>query len=308
MKDGPILIGGLSYSGKTPLRLLLSTHPNIVITRHTRLWTHYYRHFGDLRQSDNFERCLKSLLNSRHILALKPDAHRIRQEFWQGPPTYERLFNLIHEHYAEHVGKPRWGDQLGGIERYADQIFSAYPDAQMIHMIRDPRDRYQASLTSSLSRPGKLGWEIAQWLRSARLAQQNRRRYPDRYLVVLYEHLFKETEKSLRRICSFLNEDATPVIQAMKDMLGNGRSRENAIISLLDAYEHVKDMNRGPSLSNTEMAFIQITSKKVMSAFGYAAERLEFSLRDWVCFLTVQYPLNLTSMMAKHTSYVLKGV
>jgi hypothetical protein len=308
MKDGPVFIGGLSYSGKTQLRLLLSTHPNIVITRHTRLWTRYYRRFGDLRQSDNFEQCLKSLLNSKHILVLKPDAQRIRQEFWQGPPTYERLFYIIHEHYAEHVGKRRWGDQLGGIERYAEQIFSAYPGAQMIHMIRDPRDRYQASLSSSPSRPGKLGWEIAQWLRSARLAQQNRRRYPDRYLVVLYEDLFKAPEKSLPRICSFLNEDATSVIQAMKDSFGDGRNRENAIISVLDANERGEKMSRGRSLSNTEMAFIQTTSKQTMSAFGYAAEGLEFSLQDWVCFLTVQYPLNLTSMMAKHTSYVLKGV
>jgi hypothetical protein len=306
MKDGPVFIGGLSYSGKTQLRLLLSSHPNIVITRHTRLWTRYYRRFGDLRQPANFERCLKSLLSSKDILVLKPDEHRIRQEFWQGPPTYERLFNLIHEHYVELVGKLRWGDQLGGIERFAEQIFSAYPGAQMIHMIRDPRDRYQASRSSSLNRPGKVGWEIAQWLRSAGLAQRNRRRYPDRYLVVLYEHLINDTEETLTRICSFLDEDTAPVIQAMKDELGDGPTTVKWRAA--DTCESSKKNNRARSLSNTEMAFIQIASKQAMSSFGYEAEMLELSMKDWVCFLTVQYPLNLTSMMAKHTSQVLKGV
>ena len=31
----PIFIGGLSYSGKTPLRIMLSAHPNILLTRRT---------------------------------------------------------------------------------------------------------------------------------------------------------------------------------------------------------------------------------------------------------------------------------
>ena len=40
----------------------------------------------------------------------------------QGQPTYACLFALFQQHYAERAGKPRWGDQSGLIERYADLI------------------------------------------------------------------------------------------------------------------------------------------------------------------------------------------
>ena len=78
MSNGPIFIGGLSFSGKTQLRLLLGTHPNIVITRRTRMWTRFYGRFGDLSRPENFERCLEAMLRNKHICALNPDPARIR--------------------------------------------------------------------------------------------------------------------------------------------------------------------------------------------------------------------------------------
>src|SRR5262245_50478355 len=116
MNGGPIFIGGLAHSGKTELGLMLSAHPNIVLTRRTYMWTRFYNRYGDLNRSDNFERCLTAMLRHKYMQVLEPDPERIRQEFWQGPPTYTRLFALFQEHYAERVGKPRWADQLGFIE------------------------------------------------------------------------------------------------------------------------------------------------------------------------------------------------
>ena len=61
---------------------------------------------------------------------LKADPKRIRREFWEGQASYARLFGLIHMQNAESNGKRRWGDELGLIERYADEIFAAFPRAR----------------------------------------------------------------------------------------------------------------------------------------------------------------------------------
>ena len=45
---GPIFVGGLDRSGKTLLRLALSSHPNIAMTRRTYTWTEVYQRYGDL--------------------------------------------------------------------------------------------------------------------------------------------------------------------------------------------------------------------------------------------------------------------
>ena len=135
--NGPILLAGVAHSGKTLLRLALSSHPRLAFSRRTYMWTRFYNRYGDLREPRNFERCLAAMLAHKPTRALDPDPNRIRREFRQGEPTYARLFALFHEHYAERLGRSRWGDQLGFVERYADLIFAAYPDARMIHMVRD---------------------------------------------------------------------------------------------------------------------------------------------------------------------------
>ncbi|UCG25566.1 MAG: sulfotransferase, partial [Chloroflexota bacterium] len=206
---GPIFIGGLSYSGKTPLRLMLSSHPLIVLSRRTYMWQRYYGRFGDLSRPDNLERCLEAMLARKSIQALSPDPERIRREFWRGPATYSRLFEIIHCQFALSIGKRRWGAQIGLIEEYADVIFDDYPAARMIHMIRDPRAR-QGSVPVGRRRAGKTGWETARWLHSARLARRNETRYVGRYLVVSHEALLADREGQLRDMCDFLGERFYP--------------------------------------------------------------------------------------------------
>ena len=106
--SGAIYIAGASYSGKTQLRLMLSAHPNILITRRTYMWQQFYNQYGFLGDPENFESCLNAILTSKHIQALNPDPEQIRQEFKQGTPEYARLFSIIHQQYATRCGKKRW--------------------------------------------------------------------------------------------------------------------------------------------------------------------------------------------------------
>jgi hypothetical protein len=67
---GPIFIGGTSRSGKTLMRWMLSSHPRIVVTRRTEMWTRFYGRFGDLTEPANLERCLRAMLERRQIADL----------------------------------------------------------------------------------------------------------------------------------------------------------------------------------------------------------------------------------------------
>jgi hypothetical protein len=294
MDSEPIFIGGLSFSGKTLLRLILSCHPNIVITRRTYMWTRFYGRFGDLSQRDNFERCLDAMLQFKHMAVLQPDADRIRREFWQGSPSYGRLFGLFQAHFAARMGKPRWGDQLGFVEQYADPIFAAYPMAKMIHMIRDPRQRFKASTATVPGRKGKAGWEVAQWRRSAYLAIRNQQRYPDRYKVVRYEELLTAPEKTVPDICSFLKEKFIP---AMLTLEGAFRMREGEganPLNLEDKQMSAHQLN-GAQIAQSDLTFIQMYARREMMTFAYQPENIPLSAQEWLD-LCLRWPLNLVSM------------
>lgn len=294
MKNGPIFIGGLDNSGKTHLRLALSCHPNIAMTRRTYMWTRAYNRYGDLGQKENFERCLDALLSRKDVRALQPDADRIRREFQQGDATYGHLFALIHEHYAEQLGRSRWGEQEADIEKFADDIFLAYPSAKIIHMVRDPRNRYEEMLRSTPPkiRPGRVGVNTADWLESVRLAGRNSQRYPDNYLVLAYERLVSRPEDTLREISEFVGEDYVPAMLTLDGAIGFGAKTQAGTSSELETGVVEFQLDKLHAASPREVAFMQAFAKKEMSARGYKAQALRFSPFEFLLYYGMDWPVS----------------
>jgi hypothetical protein len=228
---GPIFIGGLAFSGKTPLRMALNAHPRISVHRHAALWTRFHGRFGDLNEPSNLEHCLDVLLADEKVATLAPDRRLLERELSTGPVTDGRLFGLLLEQHALRLGKQRWGEQAQELEHTAAALFDAYPDARMIHMVRDPRTSPLLRREPDL-RAGKLGWEAARWLDSAALALRNRRRFPERYRVVRLEALAACPELVLRCIAAFLEEDYRPeMVEALLDhplLVGAAEPRDAA--------------------------------------------------------------------------------
>jgi hypothetical protein len=231
------------------------------------MWTRFYERFGDLDSDDNLERCLRQMLQRSQVAALEPDVDRLRNDFRRGPRTYGRLFALVHEQYAARHGKPRWGDQTGGLETMATEILDAYPDARFLHMVRDPRDRYVALITKRRGRWLTLERSTMHWIRSAVLALRNARRYPASYKAVSYEDLVRRSEETMRDVCAFLAEDFEP---AMMRMESEPRYEPERLASptgtpLTDAYVGChRDV-----LDRWERGFVGVVAGSEMRAFGY---------------------------------------
>ena len=278
MEHRPIFIGGLSFTGKTQLRMMLSRHPNILISRRTHLWDHFYNRFGDLSKPSNLERCLGAMQAFKSIRVLLPNMELIGMEFSQGPATYERLFALLHAQHARREGKSRWGDQLGFIEHYADRIFAAYPSARMIHMVRDPGARSGESRESSTRSIGRIGWETAWWLSSARLASRHQKLYPKRYLVVCYEQLFAHPEQTMREICDFLGETFYPQMLAVESIEAHSADKQQILLK-------------------RDLHFIYSHARQLMKYFGYDCNDLGLSRQDWILY-ELALPINLLALLA----------
>ena len=299
MEKGPVYIGGLDRSGKTTMRAFLASHPNIAIPDvGSNMWTYFYGQYGDLSQKDNFENCLDDLLHYKHVRFLKPDPERIRKEFWEGETSYGRLFSLFLIHYAEGQGKPRWGAQTGLIERYADHLFVAYPNLKIVHMVRDLRDRYEASL--ALWPNGKLraGGATARWLYSTNLAERHAQNYPDQYKIVRFETLVERTEETLRDICDFLGEKFAPEMLMMagatkyRDKLLKGATLEAGQSLLSPEYIGLfRD-----KIAKSEIAFMQLYAGRKMGQYDYKLESLNFSTGDWLHFAVTAWPNQFVRM------------
>ncbi|MFP3914996.1 MAG: sulfotransferase family protein [Actinomycetota bacterium] len=205
MGDSPVFLTGLPRTGKTALRQALGAHPRLSMTRKTRMWENFYGSFGDLSDPGALERCLEAMLHDPGVARLLPDATAVRQAFAVRDRTYPELFGVLQAQYARRLGKARWGEQSAHLEVYTEAIFSTWPEARMIHMVRHPFDWIS---TGSQRRPGGVGRELGKWTASAQLAIYNASRHRDRYRVVQFERLMSDPVPTLQEVVSFIGEES----------------------------------------------------------------------------------------------------
>ena len=312
MDKSPIYLAGIERSGTSLMYALLASHPGIAMMRRTNLWMYFNKRYGDLNSSENFEQCVSMMSQYKRLRVINIDTFRIKNEFPAGEKSYARLFSLIGKHFAEKQGKQRWGDKSLNTEKYMDDVFEAFPDAKVIHMMRDPRDRYASAKTRWVNMKGRAGAATVMWMESVRLARRGMKRYPKNYMVVRYEDVVSKTEETIRKVCDFIGEDYIPEMLSMvgapshRDKGGNSSygKREVGVISTdsVARYRYV--------LSVEDIKFIQDFCRSGMKQFGYALDNLTLNWRSLLSYLFVDFPLSVFRMalwVAKETYLDLKG-
>lgn len=302
--NGSIYVGGLDRSGKTTMSAFLTSHSQIAIPSvGSNMWTYFYGQYGDLASHKNFDRCLDAMLRYKHVKFLQPDAARIRVEFAQGPPTYARLFEIFLIHFAERQGKPRWGAQTGLIERYIPALIDSYDDVRIIHLLRDPRDRYLASLELWPEGLGRAGGAAARWLYSTRLAERHASAYPDQFMIVRFEDLITDTESTLRQCCAFVGVAFEPGMLAMggapklRDRLAENAAAEHEP-GCLSAAHIGRFRGRVPV---AELAFIQGRAGRCMARHGYEREPVPLGTWGRVRYAVTEWPIQMGRLFAWRT-------
>ena len=300
MDNGPVFVAGLERSGTSLLYALLASHPRIAMTRRTNMWTHFYGQYGDLGDDRNLDRCIDVMLQYKRLVKLDPDEARLRREFRSGASTYARLFALLEQQSADRLGKPRWGDKSLHTERYAEPIMAGYPGARILHMMRDPRDRFASSLARWEVRRGGVGAGTAEWLSSARLAESNLARFPRQYMIVRYETLATYPERTLQQVCTFIDEPYTP---EMLQMEGAREFRDQGSNSSYGARQvgviSTDSIGRFTTvLSKRQVAFIQAVAGRRMRALGYDVDPVPLSRGERMAFGLVDLPLETVRLLA----------
>jgi hypothetical protein len=293
----PVFIAGPDRSGTTLMFALLASHPNISMVRRTNMWRYFHRSYGDLASAQNLERCLNDMSRYHRMQHLKPDADRIRSEFLEGEPTYGRLFALFHEHHAARAGKGRWGDKSLHTEHFADRVFEEFPQARIVHMIRDPRDRY-ASVRKRYGRDlSRVGAATGRWLESTRAGRRNQARFPDRYLLVRYEDLARDPEGTMRHICSFIDEAYSSRMLSMEGAPDH-RGGNSSFGDLERGAISTRGIGRAVTvLPPSEIAFIELFARRSMAALGYERIRPALSPGTLIRFYAGLVPFQLVRMI-----------
>jgi hypothetical protein len=83
-------------------------------------------------------------------------------------------------------------------------FFHYYPDGFRIHVVRNPL-AWWASIKEYGSSKKDLDHYLGHWLESVKIGLQAVELYPKRYILVSFDRLIEDLEKSLRKICERLD-------------------------------------------------------------------------------------------------------
>lgn len=222
----PIFVLGFQRSGTTLLQSLLGAHPSIAAPPELHFWFRVALlgpAWGDLHDDRVLRRVVDEALHPAVPLLQEAgfDPATVTARAATGPRTWPAILDAIMTDFAERHGKPRWSEKSPG--QPAGVVHRWFPDAQLVHIVRDPRDCIASNIAAPWGERDALVL-ARRWRRhTLDTVATGSRAGPDRYLRIRYEDLVADTTATLRVVFAFLDEPMPD------DPLGDHAERRTAL-------------------------------------------------------------------------------
>lgn len=195
-----IVVGGAPRSGTTLLRRLFDRHPGIRSGAETKLFVPAGFNLAWLSRS--YAIPLDELVRMRET-----------------SPTQGVFIDRFAARVLADSGKARWLEKTPMNIRHLDWILGRFPEACVIHLVRDGRDvvcsmrehpdwRWVDGDWQKVLVPRPVEWYAGRWVQDT--AAGMRWRGDPRYLEVRYEDLVRDPARELARICEAVREPLDP--------------------------------------------------------------------------------------------------
>ena len=209
----PIFIIGCERSGTTLIRLILHSHPNIALPPQTKFLKKIYKRRLQWRNLANEANRIKlshwftdHFDNHTKLPDLGLEAGDIRKEIVSSATSLGAAATGVFKLYSRKFNKPRWGDKRPYYIKYLRQLLALFPDAQIIHVVRDGRDCI-ASLMKMPWWKKDLAYTILNWQEAIQEGKRANRSLPvEQFIEIRYEDFVSHPEKWARELCRFLGE------------------------------------------------------------------------------------------------------
>ncbi len=217
MMEKMLFIVGVGRSGTTLLQSMLNAHPDIAFTPETHFIKKYIVPWfaGKCRLDDALRARQKEDPDLKR-LQLPGDA--FADALKDGNDPVEQFRNLLAA-YVRRADKRHAGDKDPLNIEYLPQIRKAFPDAYVLHIIRDPRDVMLSRVRSDWGKGRPLLAHICE--HRAHLGKARREGpafFGDRYIELFYEDLVRAPENTLTRVCERVGmEYSTDMLRYQED-------------------------------------------------------------------------------------------
>ena len=245
-----IFIVGVSRSGTTLTRRILDKHSRIGIATenhylgHLLAWEgarHYFRRVGDLRDEEAVYRLVELIYSDelqrrsrlREVspywrwLTRKVPREDVEARLLASDRSERGIFEAFLRVYADRRSKAIIGEKTPAHLAYVETLLEWFPEARIIHCIRDPRAIYVSELRRRMERAVTFPYRwlagvpplmetfvllevVWAWAAAVHRHRALSARHPLRYRLLRFEDLVATPEGTLRDLCAYLGVDLEP--------------------------------------------------------------------------------------------------
>jgi len=251
-----IFIVGVSRSGTTLMRRILDSHGRIGIATENHYLGHLLpwegvrfalRKAGDLRDDAAVRRAVELIYAGRirPRVSLRPQSpywdwllktvprEQFEARLLAGERSERGVFTTLMRVYADRGAKAIIGEKTPAHIGWAETLLEWYPNARIIHMVRDPRAVYASEARRRMKRPGGIPYRwlvrvppllrlfllhqvAVTWTAAVRHHRSLSARHPMSYRMVRFEDLVRDPATVISSTCEFLGVEMEPALLAQR--------------------------------------------------------------------------------------------
>lgn len=205
-----VFIVGVGRSGTTLLQSMLNAHPDVCFPPETHFFRLYIQSgkFDKLLIKNGVNGLAAHLKCDKYLKRLELDIDKLFVPFRvnkQSPSAVEFYLLLLSE-YAKRFKKKIIGDKDPRSIEFLSALHRYFPNASIIHMIRDPRDVIVSRMKADWSKNRNFMHHVFTYKVQIQIGREmGERLFKGRYFELLYEQLLKDPDETLRNVCNFLS-------------------------------------------------------------------------------------------------------
>jgi len=282
----PIFILGSQRSGTTMLRLMLNAHPDIAVPHESAFITEMVpmlKEYGDLSESENAEKLLNYL--SKLPLVVKGQHIKDKRAILANRiSSYQDLVLAIFHEYMKSEKKSVWCDKTPFYTDKIDVLYSLFPKAKFVHVVRDGRDvAISQKKIAWLPRSMPIIAERWRW-KTTICHKVGSVLPPNQFYEVRYEDLVRESIKILQDLCQFIgvsyNDNMISYHQKASTVVPDGSLRwHHNSVRRPDSSKVYAWKN---NMSKADQIIFEQVAGDTLELFGYERQRMPSSISSKV--------------------------
>ena len=184
---------------------------------------------------------------------------------------FEHLFDYCHTEYARQVGKHGYFAKENNVFDFAFQLSLTFPEAQFVHLVRDPRD-VALSFKRAPSGPKTVYYAAERWLQEQVRCLAFAQALSSRLFRIRYEDLLQDPEGQVKQLFEFLGLTYDPDVLAPDTRADRQASHTRYWENLNQPILQGNTAKYRQGLKGREIACIEGLCAPVMRTLGYELE------------------------------------